>query len=288
MFAPSNPNTGLIQRLGVNCHIEADRVKVDGTHLSRTTRRRFLLALLLGTPAAAVADAGWIEPTLLKVRRLQFTDGKPVARLVHFTDLHHKGDRKYALSVVNTINSFSPDFVCFTGDLIEDGEFLPEALEILSGIKSPLYGVPGNHDYWSHAPFGEIIKCFAATGGDWLQDEQRIVGGSINIMGMAHLGLKHPMPSSNTAMKNILLMHYPAWVKQLGNRHFDLILAGHSHGGQVRIPFYGPISVPFGVDEYDLGLFKTANGPLYVNPGIGWFPVPIRFNCQPEITVIEI
>jgi uncharacterized protein len=56
----------------------------------------------------------------------------------------------------------------------------------------------------------------------------------------------------------------------------------------VRLPFYGPIAVPFGVDEFDLGLFQTAAGPLYVNPGIGWFPVPIRFRCRPEITVIEI
>ena len=68
----------------------------------------------------------------------------------------------------------------------------------------------------------------------------------------------------------------------------DLILAGHSHGGQVRIPFYGPILLPYGVGRYDLGMFRTGCGPLYVNPGIGWFPVPIRFNCQPEITVFEI
>jgi hypothetical protein len=74
----------------------------------------------------------------------------------------------------------------------------------------------------------------------------------------------------------------------LAGQKFDLMLAGHSHGGQVRIPFYGPIMVPYAVDEYDLGLFQTGAGPLYVTSGIGWFPVPIRFNCRPEITVIEI
>jgi uncharacterized protein len=67
-----------------------------------------------------------------------------------------------------------------------------------------------------------------------------------------------------------------------------LLLAGHSHGGQVRIPFYGPVVVGFGVDEYDLGLFQTSAGPLCVNPGIGWFSFPYRFNCRPEITLIEI
>ena len=92
----------------------------------------------------------------------------------------------------------------------------------------------------------------------------------------------------NPAMKNIFLMHYPASVKNLGGQKFDLVLAGHSHGGQVRLPFYGALMVPFGVDEFDLGLFNTRSGQLYVNPGIGWYPVAIRFNCRPEITLIEI
>ena len=252
-------------------------------------RRHFLLAALLLSPAALVADAKWLEPTWLKVRRLRLATGKPGLRLVHFTDLHHKGDRAYALAVVKTINSLSPDVVCFTGDLIEDVKFLPEALEILSGIKSPLYGVPGNHDFWSRAPFEDIIKCFAATGGAWLHDEQRVVaGGRINLIGATCRSAKQALLPLRPETKNILLMHYPAWVKKLGDQKFDLMLAGHSHGGQVRIPFHGPIFVPFGVDEFDLGLFHTARGPLYVNPGIGWFPVPIRFNCRPEITVIEI
>ena len=74
----------------------------------------------------------------------------------------------------------------------------------------------------------------------------------------------------------------------LRGQEFDLVLAGHSHGGQVWLPLYGPVYVPFGVDEYARGLFHTEAGPLYVNPGIGWFPVPIRFNCRPEITVFDL
>lgn len=255
---------------------------------SKVSRRRFVWTLGLFFPGALGVDARWVEPTWLKIRRLDLAAEKPAHRLVHFTDLHHKGDRDYALEVVRTINSLSPDFVCFTGDLIEESKFLPEALEILAGIKAPLYGVPGNHDYWSHASFGEIIKAFKANGGGWLLDEERVIGGKVTIIGATCSGARHPLLPVNGEMKNILLMHYPAWVKRLENQQFDLILAGHSHGGQVRIPFYGPISVPFGVDQYDLGLFRTAAGPLYVNPGIGWFPWPIRFNCRPEITVIEI
>jgi predicted MPP superfamily phosphohydrolase len=255
----------------------------------KMTRRRFIAAMLLAAPLAVVADARWVEPKWLKVRRLRIGDAAPTHRFVHFTDLHHKGDRAYAQAVVNTINSLSPDFVCFTGDLVEEAKFLAEALEILSGVKSPMFGVPGNHDYWSHAPFEPITKCFNATGGAWLMDERRtIAGGKITLIGACCRSISQIPALANPETKNILLLHYPAWVKNLGTQHFDLILAGHSHGGQVRIPFYGPVIVPFNVDEYDLGLFQTQAGPLYVNSGIGWYPLPIRFNCRPEITVVEI
>ncbi|HTQ52116.1 MAG TPA: metallophosphoesterase [Candidatus Acidoferrales bacterium] len=260
--------------------------------LTKFNRRHFLLTLgtaCAGAPLAAATDARWLEPTWLKVRHLRMGDDPPAVRLVHFTDLHYKGDRAYAESVVNTINSFSPDLVCFTGDIIEQARFLPEALEILSDVKSPLFGVPGNHDYWSGASFTDIGRCFAATGGAWLLDEQQAVaGGKINLVGITCRSFYNVPPPLNPEAKTVLLMHYPAWIKRQGDHRFDLVLAGHSHGGQVRIPFYGAIALPPGVDEYDLGLFQTESGPLYVNPGIGWFYFDLRFNCRPEVTVIEV
>ena len=256
----------------------------------RISRRKFIASVLLATPFAVTADAKWIEPTWLKVRRVRIGTGAPTHRLVHFTDIHHKGDRAYLETVIRTINSLAPDFVCFTGDIIEEEKFLVEAMELLSGIKSPMFGVPGNHDYWSKISFVPIRKCFEATGGAWLLDESRkIAGGKINLIGVTCAHANQAMVPLEHSAKNILLMHYPAWVKKLGDQKFDLMLAGHSHGGQVRIPFYGAIMVPFGVDEYDLGLFQTKAGPLYVNPGIGYiFNYNFRFNCRPEITVIEI
>ncbi len=278
--------------------------------LGKVSRRRFLLAALLSAPFLVMADAKWLEPTWVKIRRVRLSRGKPAHRFVHFTDVHHKGDRAYLQGVVRKINRLSPEFVCFTGDLIEETSYLAEALEILAGIKSPVYGVPGNHDYWSKAPFAPIAKCFAATGGGWLLDQQLVTAdGKFCISGATCLSSRQRPVPLNPATRNIFLMHYPAWVKKLAvanqptpnpqlpatdsrppvtNRPFDLILAGHSHGGQVRLPFYGPIYVPFGVEEYDLGLFHTSTGPLYVGAGLGWFPWPIRFNCRPEITVFEL
>lgn len=258
-------------------------------NMARFNRRRFLIAALLSTPILAAADARFLEPKWLRTRRLRLGSGKPTHRLVHFTDVHYIGDRPYLEAVVRKINALSPDFVCFTGDLIEETRRLAEALEILAGIKSPVYGVPGNHDYWSKAPFGDIAKSLAGTGGGWLLDQERVTAdGKFSIIGATCLNTQRSPIRASSATRNIFLMHDPAWVKRLGGQHYDLLLAGHSHGGQVRIPFFGAPIVPFGVDEYVVGLFDTPAGPLYVNPGIGWFPVPIRFNCRPEITVFEL
>jgi predicted MPP superfamily phosphohydrolase len=261
--------------------------------LKKISRRKFIFAALLATPFVLVADAREIEPTWVKIRRLRIGSGSPAHRFVHFTDLHHKGDGAYLQSVVDKINSLAPDFSCFTGDLVENRFFLPETLEILSRLKAPVFGVPGNHDYWSGASFPEIAKCLEATGGAWLLNEQRLVaGGKINLIGMAQSFYgtpSQPVASPSEPPKNILLMHFPMGVNKLGDRKFDLILAGHSHGGQVRIPFYGPVIVPYGCDGYDQGFFQTKAGPLYVNPGIGYLKnFNFRFNCRPEITVIEV
>jgi uncharacterized protein len=252
-------------------------------------RRRFLAGAILASPLLAFANARWLEPEWIKTRRVSVRNGKATHRVVHVTDIHHKGDRAYLKSMVKKVNALSPDFICFTGDLIEETKHLTEALSILSGFQSPVYGVAGNHDYWSRAPFEAISNCFAATGGAWLLDEQRVTAdGKFNLLGATCRSSAQPPMPSNPTTQNIFLMHYPAWVDKLGGSTFDLLLAGHSHGGQVRIPFYGAIWVPFGVGPYVMGLFKTNSGPLYVNPGIGWFPVAIRFNCRPEITVFDL
>jgi uncharacterized protein len=257
--------------------------------LPRLSRRQFIASVLLATPGVVLADAALVEPTLVEIRHRRL-GSSPAHRFVHFSDLHHKGDRSYLLSVVDKINSLTPDFVCFTGDLMERAKFLPAVLEILSGLKAPMFGVPGNHDYMSQVPFEPIHECFNGTGGAWLLDERReIAGGRIHLTGVTCYQPSERIQPLDPQVKNILLLHYPAWVKRLGDQKFDLMLAGHSHGGQVRIPFYGALVLPRSVDEYDLGMFQTRAGPLHVNPGIGYISgYNFRFNCRPEITLFEI
>jgi predicted MPP superfamily phosphohydrolase len=250
------------------------------------SRRKFLGLGLLALPAAAGIDAKWIEPSLLNVRELQLNTASRT-RFIHFSDFHYKGDADFAAKVVGKINELAPDFVCFTGDMVEDRAFLSDALSFVRQIEAPVYGVPGNHEYSSRAPFDEYRKAFSATGGEWLLARNAVLAKhDLELVGMDVTGID--LRSKPGASRRILLMHYPAVADQLGNLRFDLILAGHSHGGQVRLPFAGALVLPPGVGKYDFGFYQTRGGPLNVNPGIGTYIVPWRFNCPPELTLIAI
>ncbi len=249
------------------------------------TRRKFLALGALALPGAIGADA-CIEPTNLRTARLVLNE-KGVLRFVHFTDFHYKGNAAYAARVVRTINELQPAFVCFTGDLVEDKSFATEALSFVRQISAPVYGSPGNHDYWSHAPFAEYEEAFRATGGAWLVDRSIVLAEhDLEIVGMAQSGI-HALKSPQ-ALRRLLLLHYPEMADSLGGPRFDLIMAGHSHGGQIRLPLYGALALPWGVGRYDLGYFESKGGPLYVNPGIGTYYIPYRFNCRPEVTLVTL
>ena len=250
------------------------------------SRRRFLWHALWAAPVGVVADAAVVEPHWLNIKTVTLAKGAVRHRFVHLTDIHHKGDEAYLRRVVAEVNRLKPDFACFTGDLVEEAKFVPPALEILREVQVPLYGIPGNHDHWSRANFGPIRDAFAATGGAWLQDRQMLIrDGAINLMALDRLPARLV---ADPARFNLLLMHYPEWADRLPGLSCDLLLAGHSHGGQVRVPVIGAIFTPSDTGAYDMGLFETPAGPLYVNPGIGTLGYSIRFNCRPELTVFEI
>ncbi len=254
--------------------------------MSALSRRQFLKMTAMALPAAVIIDTRLIEPTNLRVTHLQ-PNPNGTTRFIHFTDFHHKGDTAYADKVVRTINELKPEFVCFTGDLVEDTRYLDEALHFIAKIQAPVYGSPGNHDYWCRAPFSAYERVFSATGGRWLVDASLVLPErDLELVGLGREGV--PMLKPRQATRRFLLTHYPKSVEDLGAQSFDWIMAGHSHGGQVRIPGYGAIALPWGVGRYDLGYFKTAAGPLYVNAGIGTYRIPWRFNCRPEITVVTI
>ena len=248
--------------------------------------RRKLFRLTAGAALGWCILEPWVlEPHWLKIKRLKIGEATSSHRIVHITDIHHKGDRLYLKKVVEAVNALSPDMVCFSGDLVEEATYVKEALDIMSLIKHPVYGVPGNHDYWSGASFSMIAQYCKSTGGDWLVDRDTLTqDGRIQIIGAT--GNQFQLPPLKQELKRLLLVHYPLFVEQVTGS-FNLVLAGHSHGGQVRIPFWGALVLPYQVGPYDLGLFQTKAGPLYVNPGIGTFSLPVRSWCRPEISLIE-
>lgn len=249
--------------------------------------RRKLFCLAGGASLGLfVLESFVLEPYWLKVKRLNIGGANASHRIIHITDIHYKGDRLYLEKVIKAVNTLSPDFVCFSGDLVEKATYVKEALEILSAIQRPVYGVPGNHDYWSGASFDRIAQYCQSTGGAWLVDQDTLTqDGQIQIIGAT--GDQPLVSPLKQALKRLLLVHYPLFVDQVKDS-FDLVLAGHSHGGQVRLPFWGALTLPSRVGPYDLGLFQTQAGPLYVNPGIGTFYLTVRSWCRPEITVIEL
>lgn len=248
------------------------------------SRRRWLVGGAVLLPGYAGVHARWLEPDWLVVRRHRLSP-KPKVTFAHFTDVHHRGDADRLREVVRTVDALKPDFAVFTGDLVETADMFQPALEILSGMRCPLFGIAGNHDYWARVDFRLARAAFSRTGGAWLKDESReVAGGRIRLLALDHLpALSHPMEGRF----NITLMHYPAWADRLGYRA-DLLLAGHSHGGQVRIPFYGAVVKPQHVGRYEMGWYDTPSGRLYVNPGIGSLQVDFRFNCPPEISLFEV
>jgi len=276
-----------------------------------------------------MVDSIFIEPHWIQVTRFSLGE-RPSLRVVHISDIHYKGDRSYLMRIVALVNRLAPDAVCFTGDIVEETRYLDEALNILGQMRVPLYGVPGNHEYWSGASFDRIGKAFQKTGGEWLVDRSTVAAqGRILIAVRSGTEINTRQSESESAMpgpemewnpvfpipptavtsqgtsgarllgdgrstlatpdaKRILLTHYPLDIENIKESRFDLILSGHSHGGQVRLPFLGALIVPFGVNGYQLGVYPTPAGPLHVSAGLGTFFLPVRFLCRPEITLIEL
>jgi predicted MPP superfamily phosphohydrolase len=235
-----------------------------------------------------LAYARFIEPRWLAVRTVSLSDS-PIVTLIHISDIHYKGDREYLSGVVATINAADADFVCFTGDLIEDKAYLSECMAILSGINKPFYGVSGNHDEWAQVQKTDVADTFAATGGQWLTgNDVAIYSDTVAMVGEPDASRARMLGGASPDAKKILLYHYPDIVDRLPEDAYDLILAGHTHGGQVRIPLVRNPVLPERDREYSLGLFHTDAGPLYVSAGIGTYYWPIRFRCRPEVTIIRL
>ena len=219
-------------------------------------------------------------------------DGLSIA---HLSDLHMTGRvaPDYFHSVVDLVNEMQADLVAVTGDLVDREaciDWLPETLGRLES-RLGVYYVLGNHD--KKVDVARLRRTLGASGlidlaGQWsvldLDDEQILLGGNERPWFSAASEACDCPVDANAPAFRILLAHTPdeyAWARE---RRFDLMLAGHTHGGQIALPLLGPIVCPsrFGV-KYASGVFHEPPTVLHVSRGAS-ADVPIRWNCPPEIT----
>lgn len=225
------------------------------------------------------AEARWLRRT--EVDRRDLGIGQT---LVHISDLHYRGDASFAETIVTAIRACRPTRVFFTGDLVEgrDTTHLTAALEHLTSIGAPVYAVLGNHDPVDAGSLRLFRSACASTGGRLLDYETAVHDG------LAISGIRFPKVFPwDGPEPHCLLCHYPSIGELPFERKPAQIFAGHSHGGQIRLPLIGALRLPPGVGPYERGAYATPAGPLYVNVGVGTYRVPVRLLCRPEITVFR-
>lgn len=263
-----------------------------------------LILLLLIMTGLSAAYAVKIEPYRLVVHDYQM--GKETSntelKVVHISDIQvsESYTENRLDKLVEKINSQSPDIVVFTGDLYDDyAVYHPEkkVQKALAGIhaKYGKYAVWGNRDYGGSAmrAYPKIMK---KGGFQLLTNETETVrlpnGRTVCIGGLDDVLFGKPdytlMDSAD--IKNcdyrILMLHEPDAADRLPAKSADLVLAGHSHGGQVKLPFFKMKTSL--AKKYTDGFYSVNGMKLFVNTGIGTSHYPVRFFVPPEIDVFHI
>lgn len=265
--------------------------------------RRLLLAAglaVLGVGAYAILiEPDWIEVLRSVEYMPMLRPGAPDLTLVHLSDIHVGSIGRRERRAIDIVNAAQPDIIVITGDLVRGGGRPAELESFLSALRARhgKFLVWGNHDYWDGVPETWGPDVVRRAGFKLLRNTSqaiRYAGGRIVIAGVddsitGHDSLKLAMTRVSRRDACILVTHSPAVVLSLGNWDIDLVLAGHTHGGQVRLPLIGALWVPHESTEHVDGWFDVNGGVrLHVSRGLGWSWLPVRFLCRPAVDVITL
>lgn len=272
--------------------------------------RMFLTLFLLCLACVGLlAYAYWVEPNMLVVRSVDVESDQVTqpCKIVFFTDTHFGQyyDISHARKITDQINALEPDIVVFGGDLLDhylrdrDQMDLSSLSAVFAEIeaKAGKFAVWGNHDYGGGAArvYEDVME---ASGFEVLDDESRLLSDyGIRVIGYDDLLMGQTDDSLYTLKSqafNVIVAHEPVIAQKIESSSQNLVLTGHTHGGQVTIPFLTDRLLPPGSGEFRKGFYDAqevgtdADLQMYTSSGIGMTRYPFRFLNAPEIVEINV
>jgi uncharacterized protein len=245
-----------------------------------------------------------VEIVPLRLKRLpKVFSGLRVAQI---SDIHMGGwmnlDR--FRQVADLILAEKPDILLITGDFLigrhfTDGSWqsIKDLAQVLSPVTKtlPSFAVLGNHDYWTDPKlirqmlFSCDITDLTNAVFTFTREGENLHLCGVDDVWEGDVRLDHVIARLNNNSAAILLAHEPDYADtSAATGKFDLQISGHTHGGQVVIPFFGPPFLPYLGRKYPSGLYKIGNMLQYTNRGLGMNRLAIRINCPPEITIFVL
>jgi predicted MPP superfamily phosphohydrolase len=219
-------------------------------------------------------------------------------RIAFLTDTHVASfvRRELYRTAVAQAMRFDPDLILLGGDFVTFERHIPLMAELLGDLRARdgVYAVLGNHDYWANAD--AVIATLTMRGVRFITNRSialRRGDDTISLFGIDELYRGKPDINAAFALVapdavRIGLSHHPDIVDMLGGRRIDLLVCGHTHGGQIRVPFFGSIVVPSRHEaRYASGFHRVEDVLLYVSRGIGAIP-PLRILCKPEVATFTL
>lgn len=265
---------------------------------ARPTPLRTLTAGLVQMARAAFAEPYRIvvERQTIALRRLpRELDGM---RIVHLSDIHHSPftGREQVERAVEIANGLQPDIIALTGDYIShEREYAAPCAEMLGRLRARrgVYAVLGNHDNWVDAAL--ITDLFEAEGikvlvNEGMRFEDRgasfwLAGVDDTMVGLEDLPLA--LAGSSADEMKLLLAHNPVILRRAARAGVDLVLSGHTHGGQIA--WRSERSASGRVRRRILrGLGRRGETQIYVTRGLGTVVLPVRYGCPPEISLLQL